>query len=165
MKLEVNIDNYLSEQEKKDIVIEAFKEVVKNEILDGNGANTIQSDTEIQRVIGNISHHVVMREVQQYIPDFEKLIKDKVNKAISSDSLNYQIFKTKDVWDSKESLAVTYINEEVRNCKEILKQRVRSEISNYDLSNIIRDEVSSVFEEMAGNLYKLSELFQSNNKD
>ena len=159
MNIEININDYLSEEEKKELVIQTFKETVKRELLDGKSDNTIQSDSEIQRVIGNISHHIVMKEMQNYIPDFEDMIKTKVRKCLSESNLNYEIFKVKNAWDSKESLAVTYINETVKECKEIFQNRIKEAIENYDLSKTITDEVSAVFDEMAGNFYKLSELF------
>ena len=57
MKTEVtiNIDDYLSEEEKKEIAIDVFRNQVKTQLfksIDG----TIQSDSEVQRVIGNIYH-------------------------------------------------------------------------------------------------------------
>ena len=158
-QIEIDINEYLSEEEKKELVIQTFKETVKRELLDGHNDNTIQSDSEIQRVIGNITHHIVMAEVQKYIPDFEEQIKNKVRKVLTEKDLSYEIFKVKNAWDSKESLAITYLNETVKDCKETFQARIKETIENYDLSKAITDEVSVVFDEMAGNFYKLSELF------
>ena len=157
--IKININDYLSEEEKKELVIQTFKETVKRELLDGHSDNTIQSDSEIQRVIGNITHHIVMEEVQKFIPDFEEHIKSKVRKVLTEKDLSYEIFKEKNVWDSRESLAITYLNETVKECKETFQNRIKEAIENYDLSKPITDEVSAVFDEMAGNFYKLSELF------
>ena len=35
MNIEININDYLSEEEKKELVIQTFKETVKRELLDG----------------------------------------------------------------------------------------------------------------------------------
>ena len=157
-QIEINIDNYLSEEEKKELAIQVFKAQVKQELFKSDDG-TIQSDSEIQRVIGNITHHIVMAEVQKYIPDFEEQIKSKVRKALTEKDISYEIFKVKNVWDSEESLAITYLNETVRSCKEIFQNRIKETIENYDLSKAITEEVCTVFDEMAGNFYKLSELF------
>ena len=157
-QIELDIDKYLSEEEKKQLAIDVFKERISKELFKSR-EGTIQSDSEIQRVIGNISHAIVMKEVQKYIPDFESQIKNKVKKALSEGNIKYEIFKVKNAWDSQESLAITYLNEAVKENRDILKQRVLNAIMNYDLSSQIKEEVSSLFEEMAGNLYKLSELF------
>ena len=66
----IDINDYLSESEKKEYAIEAFKETIKKGMFkDKQG---IQLDSEIQRVIGNISHSIVMEEVQKYIPNCEE---------------------------------------------------------------------------------------------
>ena len=119
----------------------------------------IQLDREIQRVIGNISHSIVMDEVQKYIPNCEELIKQKVLKIITEDSFSYQVFKKKDAWENQESLAITYMNETIRANKELFQKRIKETIENYDLSKDIAEQISNEFGQMADTIYKLSELF------
>ena len=95
--IKIDINEYLSESEKKEYAIQAFKESIKKGMF--NDKQGVQLDTEIQRVIGNISHTIVMDEVQKYIPNFEELIKQKVLKILTEDSFSYQIFKKKDAWE------------------------------------------------------------------
>jgi hypothetical protein len=157
--IKIDINDYLSESEKKEYAIVAFKESVKSALFkDKQG---IQLDAEIQRVIGNISHSIVMEEVQKYIPDCEELIKKKVLKIIGGESLSYQVFKKKDVWDKDESLAVTYMNEAVRSNKEMFQSRIKSELENFDLKSEITKQIGEEFGQMADTIYKLSELFHS----
>ena len=159
LKITINIDDYLSESEKKEYAIEAFKEAVKYGLF--KGKQSIQLDSEIQRVIGNISHGIVMEEVQKYIPNCEQLIKDKTLEIIQNEDFSYQIFHKKDVWNNEESLAVTYMNETIKSCKETFQKRIKETIENYDLSNDIAEQISNEFSQMADTIYKLSELFQS----
>lgn len=157
--IKIDINDYLSESEKKEYAIEAFKEVIKKGLFkDKQG---IQLDSEIQRVIGNISNNIVMEEVQKYIPNCEELIKQKTLQAISKDSFSYEVFKKKDVWDKEESLAVTYMNETIRDNKELFQKRIKETIENYDLTDDIAEQISNEFSQMADTIYKLSELFQS----
>lgn len=160
VQIEINIDNYLSENEKKELAIQVFKEQIKNALFKSSDG-TVQSDSEIQRVIGNISHSIVMQEVQTYIPNCEQMIKDKTLEIISKSDFHYQIFKKKDVWDKEESLAITYLNETVRNCKETFQSKIKEAIENYDCSIEVSKEISNTFSEMAGTIYKLSELFHN----
>ena len=67
-QIEIDINEYLTESEKKELVIEAFKEQVKSELFKSKNG-TIQSDSEVQRIIGNITGQIVMNEVQKYIPE------------------------------------------------------------------------------------------------
>lgn len=159
MQLEININDYLSEEEKKELIIQVFKDQVKKELFKSNDG-TIQSDSEVQRIIGNISHEIVMQEIQKRIPHCEKLIKENVFKIINKADFSYQVFKKKDAWDKDESLAITYMNETVRNCKETFQKRIKETIENYDLSKDISEQISNNFAEMADTIYKLAELFQ-----
>lgn len=160
-KIVIDINDYLSEAEKKQYAIEAFKETIQKVLFkDKQG---IQLDSEIQRVIGNISHSIVMDEVQKYIPNFEELIKQKTLELLKKDSFNYQVFKKKDAWDKEESLAITYMNETIRENKELFQKRIKETIENYDLSNDITSQISDEFSQMADTIYKLADLFQPKN--
>lgn len=159
-QIEIDINEYLTESEKKELVIEAFKEQVKSELFKSHNG-TIQSDSEVQRIIGNITGQIVMNEVQKYIPDCEKMIREKTIEALSKDNYSYYVFKKQDAWDKEESLAVTYMNETIKSCKETFQKRIKETIENYDLSNDIAEQISNEFSQMADTIYKLSELFQS----
>jgi hypothetical protein len=155
----IDINDYLSESEKKKYAIEAFKETIKKGMF--NDKEGIKLDSEIQRVIGNISHSIVMEEVQKYIPNCEELIKKKTLEVINKDSFSYEVFKKKNVWDKEDSLAITYMNETIRANKELFQKRIKETIENYDLSNDLAEQISNEFSQMADSIYKLSELFQS----
>lgn len=157
-QIEINIDDYISESEKKEYAIEAFKEKIKSGLFKSN-VGTVQEDSEIQRIIGNITSHIVMEEVQKYIPNYKKLIKQKTLKVLNKDSFSYEVFKKKDVWDKEESLAVQYMNEEIKKNKELFQKRIKETIENYDLSDDISKEVSKEFDKMAGTMYSLADLF------
>ena len=160
MNVDVNINDYLSEEDKKEIAIDVFRQQVKKELFNSNDG-TVQADSEVQRIIGNITHEVVFTEVQKYIPDAKEQIIGKVKKALAKD-LNYEVFRKKDVWDKEESLAITYIKEEVKANEEVFKTRIKDMIANYDLEPTLNEEVANKFDKLAETMYGLSELF--NNK-
>jgi len=62
MNVEIDINEYLSEEDKKEIAIDVFRQQVKNQLFKSTDG-TVQSDSEIQRVIGNITHEIVFQEV------------------------------------------------------------------------------------------------------
>lgn len=162
-QFEIDIDNYLSEQEKKELVIESFKEVVKELMF--NNKDGVELDHEMQRIIGNISHSIVMEEVQKYIPNCEELIKKKTLEILNESSLTYHVFKKKDAWEKEDSLAITYINETIRNHKEEFQNRIKETLASYDFHNDISDKISSEFDEMVSSFTKLSEFFYGNKKN
>jgi hypothetical protein len=160
MKTEVtiNIDDYLSEEEKKEIAIDVFRNQVKTQLfksIDG----TVQSDSEVQRVIGNISYEIVFNEVQKYIPNAKKMVEDKVSKILKEKDLSYYIFRKKDAWDKEESLAITYLNQEIKSNEETFKSRIKKEMEEYDLGDDLNKELSNKFDKLADTMYSLSDLF------
>jgi hypothetical protein len=155
--MEIDINEYLSEEDKKEIAIDVFRQQVKNQLFKKTDG-TVQSDSEIQRVIGNITHEIVFQEVQKYIPDAEELVKKNVMKAIKKD-MTYQVFKKKDAWDREESLATKYMREEMIANEESFKERIREAMASYDLDPSINEELSNKFDELGGSMYALSELF------
>ena len=157
--IEININNYLSEEEKKEIAIQVFREQIKNELFK-SADGTVQSDSEIQRIIGNITGQIIMDEVQKYIPNYKSLIEENTLKSIQKSDFSYEIFKKKDAWDREESIAVTYMKEVILKSKEDFQQKIREAIINYDPNDDIKEAISKEFEEMADTIYKLSELFQ-----
>lgn len=161
-KVEININKYLSEEDKKSLATDVFKDYIKESLF--GGKSEVVTDSEIQRIIGNISHDIVMREVQKHIPDFEHLIKSKVRKVITKDDLSYQVFKRRSAWESKESKAITYLNEVIEEQKEVFQSRIKEAISMYDFTDTILEEVSNHVSNMSESLYDLALLIGSKNK-
>ena len=156
--VEVNINDYLSEEDKKEIAIDVFRSQVKSELFKhGNGS--VQSDSEIQRVIGNITGQIVMNEIQKYIPDAEERIREETLNAINKGDFSYQVFKKKDAWDKDESLAITYMREVIQKSKLEFQDKIHDAIKNYDATDDIKEAIGETFNEMADTVYKLSELF------
>ena len=162
-EININIEDYLTEEEKKELVIDVFRNHVRKELFKERDG-TIQSDSEVTRVIGNIAHDIVMDEVQKYIPDCKEMIRQKTVEALSKDSFSYYVFKRKDAWDKDEGLAVTYMNQAISECKSVFQERIKKTIADYDLTNDISREISEQFGQMADTVYKLSELFQNKSK-
>ena len=89
------------------------------------------------------------------------MIKKKTIETLSKNDYSYYVFKKKDSWDKEESLAVTYMNETIRGCKETFQNRIKETIENYDLSNDVAEQISNEFGQMADTIYKLSDLFHT----
>lgn len=158
--IEIDINDYITEEEKKEIAIQTFANQVKKELFKSS-EGTIQSDSEIQRIIGNISYEIVMQQVQKHIPDCEKMIKEKTIETLNKADFSYHLFKKKDAWDREESLAIVYMNEAIKQSKDIFQNRIKETIANYDLTDEISEKIGDEFNQMAETIYKLSDLFHN----
>lgn len=152
----LNIDDYLTFEEKRSIIKKLFTEKV---------SELLSKESNISRIISNISHEIVFNEVQKFIPNYEEQIKLNVQNTLRENKLDYYIFKRKDVWDKDESLAIKYLNETMVANKETFQARIKDCIENYDLSNDISENISNNFCEMAESLSNLSELFYKKSKE
>lgn len=161
--MEIDIDKYISEDEKRQIALDVFTKRIESEMFKTH-KGSVQSDTEIQRIVGNISHSIIFNEVKKYIPDYIELIKEKTLEQLHESSFHYQLFKRKDAWEKEESLVVTYMNEVIRSEKENIQNKIRETISIYDYSKDVSESISSEFSEMASTLDRLSELFHHKTK-
>jgi hypothetical protein len=149
-QLVLNVDDYLTFEEKRSIVKDLFTEQV---------SELLSKESNITRIISNISHEIVFNEVQKFIPNYEEQIKINVQNTLRENNLNYYIFKRKDAWDKDESLAIKYLNETVNANKELIQSKIKDCIENYNYEKDVSESISNKFSEMSETLSNLSDLF------
>ncbi|MEG1543949.1 MAG: hypothetical protein RR382_05420 [Tannerellaceae bacterium] len=157
MEATINIDNYLSESEKKEYAIEAFKESVKESLF--KGKTGVLADSEAQRILGNISHNIIEEMVAEYLPNYSDIIRNKVQDKIMNDDLSYEVFRKGDAWGGKESLAIQYINNKIIESKGLIQLKVEQAIKDFDYDTVVRKEISAQMDKISESFYKLNELF------
>ena len=149
----INIDDYLTEEEKKEIAIDYFREALKKHFTDKDNG---KADSERDRHIGNIYHSIILEEVQKYLPNFQDIIKERVIHAITNENLHFQIFRRKDdYFREKQSLALDYIDEVVKENEELIKEKTINKIVTFNYDEIIIDKLKSVFEDSFSDIYDL----------
>ena len=149
----INIDDYLTEEEKKEIAIDYFREALKKHFTDEDNG---KADSERDRHIGNIYHSIILEEVQKYLPNFQDIIKERVIHAITNETLHFQIFRRKDdYFREKQSLALDYIEEVVKENEELIKEKTINKIATFNYDEIIIDKLKSVFEDSFSDIYDL----------
>ena len=149
-QLVLNVDDYLTFEEKRSIVKDLFTEQV---------SELLSKESNITRIISNISHEIVFNEVQKFIPNYEEQIKINVQNTLRENNLNYYIFKRKDAWDKDESLAIKYLNETVNANKELIQSKIKDCIENYNYEKDVYESISNKFSEMSETLSNLADLF------
>jgi len=162
MEAQINVKDYLSDETMEEIARDVFREQLKISLLKNDG---IVADSEMSRFISNISHQFVMEEVQKHIPNVENLIKEKTEKLIAEKDFSYYVFKTKDVWEKEESLAITYIKETTKNAKEIIQKKIMQTIDNHDYAKTISDCIGEEFVAISELLYKIGDRFIIKSKE
>ena len=147
-KLEINLEDYLTIDEIKDVIRDEFAASV---------AKTLSKETDLTRIIGNIAHEIVFNEVKKYIPEFKELLVKNVKKLIEEKNFEWYMFRCKDVWGIEEGPGLTIIKETLNSNKEAIKKRIEDDINNFDIKALISDYLGKKVEEVADEFSKISD--------
>ena len=159
METTININDYLSEERKTEIAENVFADRIANELFK-TSPGSVQSDSEIQRIIGNISHKFISAEISRYMPDYESRLREQVVKLIEERSFSHATFHRKDAWGGGDSEAIKIIDATIRDLSGAIKDKITGAVNTHDYSAAVSNKIASEFEDMASTLYKLAELFQ-----
>jgi len=159
ISVNINIDDYLSEEEKKEIAGDYFRSTLESNFPKGSSG---KDDAERDRHIGNIYHSIIFTEVQKYLPDFQTTIKDKIIEVLNTKDLNFQIFREKDnYFGHPQSLALNYIDETIKENKELIEGKIIEKINSFDYDKKIIEELQSIIENSYSNIYDLFDKLKS----
>ena len=131
--MDIKIENYLDEQEIKEICKDALYQKIREDMRELN----------VNDIIANISHAEVAAMVDTYVgeDDFcKREIPHKVHDAIAELS-TFTVFRKADAWERKNSIAYDIMQEECRASRPLIKARVEQIINEYKFPQLERDEI------------------------
>ena len=155
-KIEINIDNYLSEEDKKEIAIEEFRRIVRENTLEEfkreSKLTNKKGMSDYERIISNSIFYYLEGEIDSLIgQDTKKLIREGVEKTIKKQDYNYSLFRRKNAWESEESPALKVVIECIRENTDYIKSKLMSKIdeniNNLDNEDVL-DTVREIFYEI-----------------
>lgn len=132
MEIKININNYLSEQDKKEIVTNEFRRAIRE---------SLNSDTKITDILSNAAYISVFKETNELVKDAKERIFNKVNEILDNPT-NYCVFRNNYLTNAPESLASKMLDEAVRNNKELFNEKVYkviAECSDERIWNLFED--------------------------
>lgn len=127
MKLEIDIKDYLTDEEIKEIVRDGFKYQI-NRRLD--------SETEIERILGNLSYELVWQMVDEVIgKSGEKIIKQKVTDIINN-LTEFSVFREKNDYSRKEnSIGTKILDKAVEDNQHIIIEKIKKYMENIEVED------------------------------
>jgi len=152
-KLVIDIKDYLSEDEIKQILIEQVKININS--LFKNEENT-------QRLLSNLSYEIVFNEIDKLVPNSRQVILDKTEKIIR-DIKSYSVFRDGS-YGSKPSLAYVMMEDAVKSNKDLINEKVKDTIINKDYSSEIWNTFEELAENFMSNIYEITRLGREKNK-
>lgn len=122
MKIEINIDDYVSDQDKRSLCLEYIREILRG---DGNSNHK-------ERVLSNMAYNSAYRLLDDALTKEDlKTIRTKTKKIIQ-DKSSYGIFRKKDVWGQEDSVAWVEVKNAIETHKHLISDLVKDAILNRD---------------------------------
>lgn len=123
--IEVNLDDYLSEGEKKSIAKQAFYDKCANKYMNDH-----------ERLFSNAAYGVVAELVNKEMDnDVSTIIRDKAI-SIIKDMTGYSIFKAPDAWDREASKGFTILQKALDESAHLIQARVEAIIGDLESAYI-----------------------------
>lgn len=144
MNREINIKDYMSEEE--------IKAIIEDEIV-RETRRTLCNEKEITRILTNVSYYELWKKIEQEVPNCQEIIKEKTKEKILEIS-KFDIFQKRDDFlEYKDSLAQQFLNESVKENKNIIDYKVKKIMNELSLTDIKYD-IQSIIEQYIEDLFK-----------
>ena len=131
--MNIKIEDYLDEQEIKEICKDALYQKIREDMRKLN----------VNDIIANISYAEVAAMVDTYVGEdnfCKKEIQQKVHRVIDELS-TYTVFRKADAWERKNSIAYDIMQEECRASRPRIKARIEQIIDEYNFPQLERSEI------------------------
>lgn len=142
------IDDLLTENERKEIAREAFKEacIVK-----------FKDESEVKRIISNSSYDIVYNLVdKQFDLKLETILKDKVHEIVTN-LTTFNIFKRPDAWSQETNCGYQILNRAINDNKELIYNIVKDNIPD-NVVKSIKEDLKYYIQEAVNNYYDKTEV-------
>ena len=147
-KMEINIEDYLSHDEVKEIVIDRIRAEV---------AKLFNDEENAKRILSNLSYQIVFDEVDKIIPNSKDVICQKTVNVINSKDFSFNVFRKGDAW-SKASSAYLIMENTIKENKHLIEEKVKSTIENRDYTDDVWAKFEELGETFISNIYEIVRL-------
>lgn len=138
----VNVSDYLSTEEIKDICREEVKISVREQL---------KKEEDLQRFLTNSSYRFVWAAIEEKCPDnMLDLITAKISQIVN-ELAPYSVFRKKDAWDRDESKGWTLLQQALTESEPLIKKRVVeliSMIDMYTIQDVINEQIQNVIDNL-----------------
>ena len=156
MEFKVEVSDYVSESEIKDIVKEEVRSQVGYSIKE-----MFEKEDDIRRILCNTAYTAIEMEVEKLIPYYKETIASDVKKVIDKHDLKYEVYHDS-MGFGNESLGTQIIHKAIKDNSDVITEKVEKLIKEYDIKELIEktfkdkiQEFADKFGSVADMLYKL----------
>ena len=152
-KIEIEIGDYLSEDEMKEIAKDELKEMFRTQF------NTRDN---IELILSNTAYGIEKEEINKIIPNYKSILDENVKKVLQNpNNYTFCIFNDGDTY-SKEGLGHKYLIEAIENNKQVIQDNVIKNIKERDYSDDVTNSIENVVDKITSNMDYLVGLLKQN---
>lgn len=132
--IEIDIDNFLSDEDKKEIAQDLFRDELRNGFL---ASQEHRKNTEnYERVIYNSVHYFLEEEMDKIFgTNHKEMLSEKLKKILNK-NLEFVVFKNTSPWSNKKSVAQEMLDNLVLENKSIAEAKVIEALENIKFDNL-----------------------------
>ena len=137
--MEINIDEYLTFEDKKEIACNAFRWAVKEQFKIEYGYT---AKSLMQSILGYSVKNAIIEELERmYGTDIKSALSDKLKEIIVDEtSIRHVCYQSKSLYDI-DGLCRKYINQYIEEHKDDIHEKVREAIEQFDYDKRVAEEV------------------------
>ena len=147
MEMNIEISDYLSEEEIKEIVRQEFADRLRNHF---------DSEYNIERIISNTAYKCLGEELDKLVPNYKEILNKNIKEVFNSkDSISYELFSM------KSTPANIMLENIIKDNKQLIEEKIKETILSYDFSKAIYDKASNLIGQNSDNMYEFIELLKN----
>lgn len=122
--MNIDINDYVTEDQIKEAIIDETKSMVRQGLFIEKDSTTRLKNYE--RVMYNAVSRYISEECNDVMGiNHKDLIAKLVADTLNGKSLDFNMFRKKDAWQSEDSVAYTYLQEAIKANRDIIENKVK----------------------------------------
>lgn len=153
MIMEINITDYLSHEEIKEITQDEIRVQIREHF---------KNEENARRLLSNLAYQIVTDEVDKIVPNHKEELVAKVVELIGKKDLSYHLFDFDTYGGGKaRSLGAKIMEEAIRENKQLIKDKVIETIQNRDYNDDAWNKFENLAESFTSNIYDFVEMMRT----
>ena len=137
--MEIDIKEYLSEEEIKNICASEVREIIRQNIL--------HYQNDIKNCIASLSYKVIEKDIDEKIPDYKEQIVAGIERCLEEKYQMFHVFRKPDTYDRVGNVGYEIVKSQIMKREQDIRDRVNKEIDEYDPKELITNMFARKWEE------------------
>lgn len=153
--MEINIKEYLSEEEIKEAILCALRDGVKKMFND---------EREVARILSNVSYYTIFNEIDKIVPGCKDKIQENIQKQIEDGDYRYHVFREASFGNAGGEGA-RIAREYVYSRREEIMAKVQKAIDDYDVKPLVEKMFQRSFNDLADRFQNIADMLYELKKE